>query len=410
MLNHRRLLMFGVPLLSFTTAAGMGELLVRQWLPAPSGPQFIPDPVVGVRHAPRQRVWVSGGGEYGGWFTTNSHGDPDEERPVRKPPGVYRIAVLGDSMVEAAQVAPAERFTAGLQTLLSDAASLSRAESIEVWNFGNAAFGTAHEWLYYRAHVKAFEPDLVLLVMFPGNDIMNNSYELEVTRAGRPELRPFFTLTAAGELVLRDRRYYDTARARYEESQRRASSRMTVTALADRLRTVQLARDAYATARRAIAATSDGDPDARQRAVYLELFDVAVQQSSPLWQRAWRTTGALVRAFADDVRNDGTAFHVAMLPGRWEAEAPPDVPRDRAYQWDLSIRRLEALLADTSVSYTNLLPGITDAAASRNDPLYFPSDSHLTATGHAVVAHALRDALLPVLRRDLTAGLAARHD
>lgn len=67
-----------------------------------------PDPVVGWKEVPGL-VWVwAGGSWYANEFTvpihTNSVGFRDKEREPEKPPRVQRVAVLGDSYVEALQV------------------------------------------------------------------------------------------------------------------------------------------------------------------------------------------------------------------------------------------------------------------------------------------------------------------
>ena len=92
-------------ILSTIIALIFAELAARLIFPPTPPIQLIPDPIVGFRHKPNQRVWHTNGvNEFGVWFTTNSHGDPDIEFEIEKPDQVYRIAIIGDSMAEAAQV------------------------------------------------------------------------------------------------------------------------------------------------------------------------------------------------------------------------------------------------------------------------------------------------------------------
>lgn len=182
-------------LLGVVIALCMSELITRQIFREPGRTQYVPDPIVGFRHAPNQRVWQTNEArEFGVWFTTNSQGNPDLERLIDKPEGVYRIAVIGDSMAEAAQVRQEERFTSLLERELTEwcQTNCGTIQQIEVLNFGTASYGTSQEWLNYQSHVRHYAPDLVLLVFLPGNDLMNNSFQLEVRRAGRPEIMPFF--------------------------------------------------------------------------------------------------------------------------------------------------------------------------------------------------------------------------
>ena len=63
-------------------------------------------------------------------------------------------------------------------------------------NFGVSGYGTAQELLTLRHYVWDYSPDIVLMAFLPGNDVRNNSKELEPEK-----LRPFFRLRD-GELEL----------------------------------------------------------------------------------------------------------------------------------------------------------------------------------------------------------------
>jgi hypothetical protein len=76
-------------------------------------------------------------------ITTNSQGFRDREHSISKPAGVFRIAILGDSFAEAAQVDLEETFWAILETKLVAENCFPEA-IIEVLNFGVSGYGTAH--------------------------------------------------------------------------------------------------------------------------------------------------------------------------------------------------------------------------------------------------------------------------
>src|SRR5437762_1953744 len=67
-----------------------------------------PDEVAGGRLRPGAAGWNRTEGE--AYVQINSQGLRDREHSLDKPPGVYRIAVLGDSYAEAMQVAIDEAF------------------------------------------------------------------------------------------------------------------------------------------------------------------------------------------------------------------------------------------------------------------------------------------------------------
>ena len=96
----------------------------------------------------------------------NSDGFRDHDFKVDKDPGVFRIAVLGDSFEEALQVELVDTWQKVLEGKLSN--DLKRP--VEVYNFGVSGYGTDQEWLTLKEKVWKFKPDLVILA-FTTNDI-----------------------------------------------------------------------------------------------------------------------------------------------------------------------------------------------------------------------------------------------
>jgi hypothetical protein len=141
-----------------------------------------------------------------GWWTSEGHGYVSvnkfgmrgPETIVRKPENVTRIAVLGDSFMEALQVNYEQSFCGRLESRLNEMQAAGSGNRFEVLNFGVSGYGTAQELLMLRHHVWQFEPDLVLLGFFPENDIRNNSRALEQT-----DTKPYFYLDS-GRLKLDD--------------------------------------------------------------------------------------------------------------------------------------------------------------------------------------------------------------
>jgi len=117
----------------------------------------------------------------------NSGGMRDYEHPVLKPPGQFRIALLGDSYCEALQVDITNTFWHTAQNKLNVFSGGN--PEIRILNFGISGHGTAQQYLMLTNKVVKYNPDAVLLTVTTGNDIRNNSYELEAER-----LRPFFRM------------------------------------------------------------------------------------------------------------------------------------------------------------------------------------------------------------------------
>ncbi len=123
-----------------------------------------PDPFIGWKHTPNlQWPWA---GNY--WYQrdfrldirNNSLGFRDSEHAFTKPDSVIRIAMLGDSFIEALQV-PLEKTAGFLLEKKLDAAATARGESkkCEVLNFGVSGHGVGQYLLTWEHYASKFKPD-----------------------------------------------------------------------------------------------------------------------------------------------------------------------------------------------------------------------------------------------------------
>src|SRR5438552_1656647 len=104
----------------------------------------------------------------GGAYVRISHdGFRGPDYPRYKPPGVFRVAVLGDSYVEAIQVSEDKTFTTVIGRDLTHC-PLVQGKRVESMNFGVDGYGTAQELVTLRRKVWQYSPDLVVLAIFLG--------------------------------------------------------------------------------------------------------------------------------------------------------------------------------------------------------------------------------------------------
>ena len=103
----------------------------------------------------------------------NSAGMRDREHGYEKPPGVFRVLVLGDSFMEALQVP----FESSLPSLLERALHQQTGKTIEVINAGTSGWGTDDELRYLTSYGLRWKPDLVLVAMTLHNDVSDNLRE-----------------------------------------------------------------------------------------------------------------------------------------------------------------------------------------------------------------------------------------
>ncbi len=129
------------------------------------------------------------------YIEINSDGLRDREYSKIKPENTLRIAILGDSFAEAVQVPIEKTFWSIIEGKLTKCDSIPNRK-VEAINFGVHGYGTLQELLTLRHQVWDYNPDIILLAFFVGNDIINNSKKLEYS-----QYRPFFVYEN-GELVV----------------------------------------------------------------------------------------------------------------------------------------------------------------------------------------------------------------
>ena len=133
---------------------------------------YVPEKTLGWKLAPNLEFVSTGGHWYAREFSVpikiNSLGFRDLDRKQEKPSGVYRIALMGDSFVEALQVPFSKTAGQILEKKLNEKFSnqTSGPSKFEVLNFGVGAHGTDQTYLTYLKYVKKTQPDYVFLFFF----------------------------------------------------------------------------------------------------------------------------------------------------------------------------------------------------------------------------------------------------
>ena len=132
----------------------------------------------------------------GGRFATNSRGLRDDEHPLAKPPGVFRIVGIGDSVMMGWGVAQEEAYLARLETKLAERCAGTPA--VETINFGVHGYNAIQQYFVLKDRALAYDPDLIVLG-YVGND-------QEPTQFRKPKLRvatPSWLLNFVASQVLR---------------------------------------------------------------------------------------------------------------------------------------------------------------------------------------------------------------
>jgi hypothetical protein len=357
----------------------LAEALLH-WIGHPHPQWNMLDPLVGWRPRPGLTGWYSG--EVDNYIAINREGYRDIEHPLAKPPGTYRIVLLGDSMSEGVEVAFADLYWKRLEALLTRCPAFS-GRRVEVVSFAVNGYGTAQELLTFEERGAKYRPDLVLLSFFTGNDFTDNSKAL-----GRHRDRPYFALKK-GRLELEQ-----TAGMAPDFAFRQRFNDLKQHFM-DSLRVIQLARQVQ-TRLHLLFRYGHADPNRiDQPGLDSRVF---LPPSTPEWEEAWAVTEALIRAIAENARANGAAFAMTTLTNPFQVL--PDTAARERYAKELHVpdlaypdRRLAALAVASGFPDAKLMPAMGAYAAEHRAALHGADPrqpiGHWNALGHRIAAEEL---------------------
>ncbi len=329
--------------------------------------------------------------EGGAHVRINSAGFRDREWEAPKPPGVFRIAVLGDSYVDAMQVDVEERFTERIEAALHASGRFS-PRKVEVLNFGVGGYGTAQELQVLRYSVWRFSPDLVILAFLPYNDLRNNYEPLQ-----KDPGRPYFVLKE-GKLVLDDS-FLSTP-----DHEKTLIERIGI-GLVDHSRVFQLVYRARATLRKRREAPEKPAPAGRDLLTEVGLDDKAFAAPADAdWREAWRVSESLILAMRDEAKAHGSEFLLVVVTSGHQVH--PDPKPRAAFMSKLGVKDL--FYADDRLIDLGRKEGFHTLALARpflehaektQSILHgFPNRNlglgHWNASGHALAARLIAEEIL----------------
>lgn len=289
----------------------------------------------------------------------NAHGMRDSRAiMLDKPPGTLRVAVVGDSFVEAMQVAEDEGVTRRLEAHLS--AQLGRP--VEVLNFGCSGFSTTLEAVLVREFVRTFAPDVVVCL----HHFSDISEDWSFSRRARVE---------SGRVVA-------------------VPASMTEAELA--LTRVPEFSQLYRLARACKRRPTPVDPAAS----YKQSFDAVIHDPYTADdEEAWSYSLAALADMAADLRQDGIPFLVALVPIGTQVEpVDPDYAKRLGFAYLAGGKRLErcgyqgkvtGFCAAHGIDCLDLLPTFRAANPDGVPRLFLRRDLHWTAAGHDLAAQKI---------------------
>lgn len=334
------------------------------------------DPDVGYALRPNAEGWWNHEGRT--YVRINSRGFHDREHTLAKPPGTLRIAVLGDSVVEAFQVPSEKAFWTVMERRLQECPPANESK-VEVLSFGVSGFSTARELILLRKQIWQYSPDVIVLVVTPGNDIRDNSRTLNLYQ-GQP--LPYFVYQD-GKLVLDDSLVAAQNRSRVFRLRQSFIGRSFFWAQ-NHVRLLGLfyaAREAYLSSSQVpervkhLSSQSEAGLDS----------EVYGQPASPEWQDAWRVTEGLLVEMRDEVQAKGAKFLV--VTGSIGIQVNPDSNIRQRFMNRLGVsslsypdQRIKALGEREGFEVLNLAPALEEYATRNKVFLHGAGD--LLGRGH----------------------------
>jgi hypothetical protein len=308
-------------LVSLTIAIALGECAVRLTGKHFEASLHTPDPDLGWDFRAGARGWTVGEGQE--YIVINSDGNRDREHTIDKPPGTLRIAVIGDSFPAAYSVAIEAAFWGVLESKLNECPALG-GRKVEVLNFGVGGFGQAQELIMLRKKVWKYDPDIVLLSFFGGNDMLDNEREVAPHKSNEP---PYYLLQG-DQLVLDDA---------FKKKVPGAAPLAVRNAFADVMNRVNLfllVKMAAAAPTRARHKPAGGRPKDLGYPDRLAFMP----PTEPAMIRAWQVTEALLRQIHSEVKAKGKDFRIMIISSPQQVH--PDLTEREAFMKELQIDNL----------------------------------------------------------------------
>lgn len=322
--------------------------------------------------------------------TTNAAGFHAREFSDTKPEGAYRVAVIGDSFVQALEVPLEKSFPKLLETKLN--ASGAFGGNVEVYAFGRSGNGSALNYLYLKRIAAAYRPDLVIHAFYPLNDPRDDSPALTdkyVRETGDAEVRlgkvyPLLAENGALDAARLEADLDAQNRARAPRPFWASFSRRSsfITWLKERFKMAVYNLGGFSRGR-----MEDGAENAPELPVDHEVF---LKRPSPDWAAAWAVEAALIEATAAEARAIGAEYLLVSLADGLRVEGQYlDLAYWEASEMDLAApeKHLSAIAAQAGLDYLALLPAFSrNAALSPGTKTTFSCDAHWNETAHAWAA------------------------
>lgn len=283
---------------------------------------------------------------------TNSYGFHSPEYSLEKPEGVFRIALIGDSYIEAMQVKQDRTIASLLEQKLNYLNS--RSYRYEVMPFGISSHGTAKSMLYFEKYAAEFKPDLVIAA-FSLNDTQDDAFESDVS-----SIAPSSGISKPVKKILRKSALITTLRKSYF--------------------------------------TFLSNPEKNSDKLSAEV-EILLPEYNDFWRDAWIREERLLKNFKDEVAKNNSDFMLVSLTDGYRVhkdllEKFKMTTQGNLIDLDKPEKLLSRIAQDNSFAYLALTPLFRERAQKEEGSTVWPCDGHWNERGHQWASDALFDFLV----------------
>jgi hypothetical protein len=344
--------------------------------------------------------------EGGSYVRINNDGLRDREHVKAKPPNTVRIAVLGDSFVEAMHVPMGQTFWSELEHKLQECDAFA-GKQVEVINFGVSGYGTAQELMTVRQKVWDYSPDIVLLALSTLNDIYDNSRALS-----KSEEVPYFVYHNGAldyDASFRDSGIYRQRDSRLSRIGRWFHDHLRVVQLGHHVQFVlKLRLTDWRNRRRAAPPPPPAKTNAPPNRAPLTAETIGIENMIYIepqdedWKEAWRVSEGMILEMRDEVRQRGARFVLVTLSNAIQVYPDPVIRQNFMKHLGVSTvfypnLRLKDLATRDGIEFLDLAEPMQAYADHNKVFLHgFGSDlgnGHWNAAGHRVAAELITQRL-----------------
>ena len=330
----------------------------------------MPDPNLSFRCVPGDHDSFFREGNLVTTVHVNRYGWIAPEWSQEKSAGRLRIAVLGDSFLEALQVQRSETASAVAERALQQ----RLGPGVEFITFGRSGFSQTEQSFLLQTEVMRFAPDVIVDFFFPGNDIADVSRSTT-----RDALRPFYTVAPDGRLLF-DNSFNQSIAYRF---------RAILDPFKRRSALISLILQDYNMVRRRRAATSlQYDVEKGYLSLCTSTPDANFRASYQLNRRLLEDEAALAK-------RQGIPFVLVTLDNpAYQPQVAEQLRQDAPSFDPYCIENdMEKVGHDSGVYHLGLQSVFADAYSRDKIELHWPLDGHWNSAGNRVAGEALAKTL-----------------